>query len=146
LLCLGLLAGTAHAATTRAEYVVRADPLCASSNHDLSQLYTHFRHLDQRHSYRQAGRVAAKAGKRLSRLRTQLRAIPPPPGDEQTIDTWLGLIARMAVDLRRVGRAEGNQNFHAVSHFQAKYGRTGNRADVLVESWGFYACTGNPQS
>src|SRR5690349_6152821 len=133
-LAVSLLWAGSASATTRTEYVVRADPLCASSNHDLGELYKHFRRLDQDHRYGPAGRVATKAGRRLSRLRAQLRAIAPPPGDEQTIATWLSLIASRATDLRKVGRSEAHQNFHAVSHFQAKYGRTGNRADVLMES------------
>src|SRR5262249_28198600 len=144
-LCLGPLAAAAHASPTRAEYVVQVDPVCAAATRDIGRINRHFRHLHKRGRYRAAGATLRETGTRLAASVDHIRAIPPPSGDEATVTQWLSLVDRVAADNRRMGRAEAHRKFHAVRRLQAKNARVANRAHLLIQSWGFYACTGNPQ-
>jgi hypothetical protein len=144
LLAAALLApGAAVAAATRAEYVVQAEPICAAANKDIGSLNRRFGRLHRQGSYVAAGHVLRKTGTRLSAAIDQVRSIPPPPGDEQTISSWLGLVQKIADDNVRLGRAEAAERFGLKAKIERRNRRIATQAHVLVQDWGFYACTGN---
>jgi hypothetical protein len=142
LCCLLAIPAAAHAAATRAEYVAQADPVCASANRDIHRLNKRFSSLDKDGRYGAAGQTLKRTGARLSASIAQVRSITPPPGDEQTISSWLGEVARIAANNRRMGTAEAQQHFRRVFVLQVKNFLVARRAHELVADWGFHACAG----
>jgi hypothetical protein len=130
----------AGAAATRAEYVAQADPLCADANGDIERLNGKFRRLEKMERFRAAGNVLRKTGTRLSVSIRQVRAIPPPPGDEQLIARWLGLIEKVAANNMKMGAAESKQRFGKVERFQRSNDGLHDKAHALVAPFGFSSC------
>jgi hypothetical protein len=140
-LAAALLApGAAVAAATRAEYAAQADPICAAADADIAKLNKRFRRLHRQGRYRPAGRVLGKTGARLASSVEDVRAIPPPPGDETTVATWLSLIDGVASNNRRMGRAEAHRRFNAVFRLQLKNSDLHRQAAALMGRWGFRVC------
>jgi hypothetical protein len=79
-------------------------------------------------------------GTRLSASIAQVRTITPPPGDEATVASWLGLIDGVAADNRKMGRAEAKQRFGKVVKLINRNGRLHDQAHALVADWGFQSC------
>jgi hypothetical protein len=140
--CVLVIPAVAHAAATRAEYVAQADPVCASADRDIHRLNKHFSRLDRDGRYGAAGRTLKRTGTRLSASIAQVRSITPPPGDVQTISSWLEEVARIAGNNRRMGTAEAQQRFRRVFALQVKNFLVARRAHELVADWGFHACIG----
>jgi hypothetical protein len=140
LVVLIALPATSHAAATRAEYVAQADPICATTNSDIAKLNKKFLRLDKRGRYGAAGAALGKTGTRLSASIVQVRAIAPSPGDEATVTSWLGLIESVAMDNRRMGRAEVERRFGKVIKLIHRNDVLHDQAHALVADWGFQAC------
>jgi hypothetical protein len=139
---LAALPALSHAAATRAEYVAQAEPICGLANDDIARLNQRYRRFHKDGHYGAAGRMLKKTGTRLSASIDQVRAITPPPGDEQAIGSWLGLVQKVADANVRMGRAEANENFAVKLRIQRQARKIGERAHSKVDDWGFHACTG----
>jgi hypothetical protein len=135
-----VMPGPAHAATTRAEYVAQADPICAAANADIAGLNKRFLRLHKKGRYGAAGAALRKTGTRLSVSLAQVRAIAAPPGDEATVTSWLGLIDDVAAVNRRMGRAEAKQRFGKVVKLINRNAQLHDQAHTLVADWGFQSC------
>ena len=133
---------TADAATTRAEFVAQAEPYCASANRDINRLNKRFTRLNEKGHYGLAGQALKRTGTTLSASIAQVRSISPPPGDEQTVSSWLALVDRIAGNNRRMGRAEAHRKFRRVFDLQLKNFLIRRQAHELVADWGFQACVG----
>jgi hypothetical protein len=140
LVALAALPTASHAAATRAEYVAQADPICAATNAGIAKLNKDFLRLHKKGRYRAAGAALSKTGARLSASVAQVRAITPPPGDEATVASWLGLIDGVAVDNRKMGRAEAKQRFGKVVRLIKRNSQLHDQAHALVADWGFQSC------
>jgi hypothetical protein len=139
---VGLLGPGSASAQTRAQYVAAAEPHCASANRDIARLNGRFDELHVHGRYEAAGRVLKKTARRLARSVAQVRAIPPPPGDEGVIKAWLGLIQRIAKNNGKMGRAEEREHFRATDHIAGKNVVIGEKAHHLVADFGFSECVG----
>jgi len=81
--------------------------------------------------------VLGKTGPRLEASIQQVRTIPPPPGDEQTVATWLGLIEGVAADNRKMSRTEARRRFGRVIKLQRRNEELRAQAHALVADFGF---------
>jgi hypothetical protein len=131
-----------HAAATRAEFVAQAEPICGLANDDIQGLNERFHRLHEKGRYGAAGRALKRTGTRLSSSIKQVRAITPPPGDEQTLASWLDLIQKVADNNLRLGRAEARRRFGQVVKIENRNEELQRRAHALVADWGFHACAG----
>ena len=136
------LPALSHAAATRAEYVAQAEPICGLANDDIQRLNERFHRLHEKSHYGPAGRALKRTGTRLSKSIEQVRAITPPPGDEQTIASWLDLVQGIADNNVRLGRAESHRRFSRVSKIETRNEAIAKQAHALVADWGFHACAG----
>src|SRR3954447_15593057 len=93
-----ILPASSQAASSRAEYVAQADPICAAANSSIAKLNKKFIRFHKRGRYRAAGTALGKTGTLLSASLAQVRAIAPPPGDEATVASWLALIDAVVAD------------------------------------------------
>jgi hypothetical protein len=139
---LAAMVASSQAAATRAEYVAQAEPICGLANDDIAHLNRRFRALHKRGDFKKAGKALSRTGTRLSASIDQVRAITPPPGDEQTVASWLGLVDKVALANLRMGRAEAHENFDVRLRIQRQGRKIGERAHKQVADWGFHACVG----
>ena len=142
LFLLAVLPTAAHAAATRAEYVAQAEPICGMSNDKIERLNTRFRALRDKGEFGRAGKVLRRTGTTLSAAIVQVRAIPPPPGDGQTISSWLDSVQRIANNHLKMGAAEAHEKFKRVKRLQTANARIASEAHALVADWNFHACVG----
>jgi hypothetical protein len=135
------LPGSAGAAATRAEYAAQADPYCAAANADVAQLNKRARVLFNRGKFKAAGGLLRKTGRRLSASIEEVRAIPPPPGDEQLIPRWLALIEKVAANNVKMGKAEATQRLGRVRQLERSNEGLRDKAHALVTGFPFAHCS-----
>ena len=142
LLAIPMVALTpAHAASTRAEYIAQADPICqstqAAERRELGPKGTVLRLMKKgrfkaaAHRYRNSG-VAYSAGVE------QLAGLSPPSADVQLIGTWLQML--------RAFIPVGNRATAAMAHgrdpakFLRRIGSMNVQTHALVADFGFAYC------
>ena len=135
-----VLAPAAGAAATRAEYAAQADPFCAAANKDIGGLNKRADAKANKGKYGAAGKLLSKTGRRLSSSIEEVRAIVPPPGDEQLIADWLGLIERIAANNVKLGKAVGKQKFKKADKIGRSSDKIGAQAQNLVVGFPFQSC------
>ena len=150
--CIGAV--PAQAASTRADYVAQADPICAASAPAIGQAYgtysRNFKHWVHQASHgtlkawvKQTRRTGAALGRFTqaeASLTDQLAAISPAPGDESTIGSWMSY--------RRQSEALGAAAATTLSHLQvSKFFKLAGRSDKaavagvrVAEGVGFQVC------
>jgi hypothetical protein len=141
--CAAIIVPTASGAASRAEYVAAAEPICSSASADIRSLTRKFRTELKHGTDKQAGRVLTQTGDVFGRSVSQVRQITPPPGDEQTISNWLGMLDQVAANTRRMGKAQAHRKFGTRDALYLKDQEIGSNAIALVNEWGFKACTGS---
>jgi hypothetical protein len=147
-------AAPAQAATSRAEYIAQVDPICQSVMPSLDQTWAAYNR-NYKHWIRQATHGTLKAWVKQTRrtaaalnrlnqveisLTNQLAAIPPAPGDEAVIGTWLSY--------RRQSDGLGMAAAVALNHIQvSKFFKLARQADKaayagvqVAETVGFQVC------
>jgi hypothetical protein len=142
LAALAAMPASSQGATTRAEYVAQAEPICGLANDDIARLNRRFHALHEKGRYAAAGGALKRTGTRLSASIDQVRGITPPPGDEQTISSWLDLVQRIADNNLRLGRAEAHRSFGRVVKIKTRNEEIATQAHALVSGFGFHACAG----
>jgi hypothetical protein len=150
--CVGAV--PAQAASTRTDYIAQVDPICAASAPVISQAYGSYSRNYKRWAHlashgtlkgwvkqtRRTGASLSRFNQAEARLTDQLAAIPPAPGDESTIGSWLSY--------RRQAEALGGAAANALSHIQVgkffKLAGRGDKAAVagvrVAEGVGFQVC------
>jgi hypothetical protein len=110
---LAMIAAPARATTDRVDYSDQANPICASTNKQVNQIYESFEaaleQLDDLHvkNRKQARRISRRAERLYEQLPfqflaiykaelEQLKAITAPPGYEDTVARWLGTRGQIA--------------------------------------------------
>jgi hypothetical protein len=105
------MAGTAHAASTRAEYVAQVDPIC------------------------QAGHSQAKAA-----TRSDFRGAAGG-GDEGAVSGWLQLRDAASDFLERVARVLARDNARRAGKLLSRAYDREFKAELVVQDFGFRYCT-----
>lgn len=112
----------AHAATTRADYVAQANPVCQAAERPVGKAIAAYFKAVRRKGIERPERVTEKTvgptirfGRRIAAVYTnvtaRLRLIPPAPGDEPTVSTWLQDRDAVATNLDAIVRAYKKQRF-----------------------------------
>jgi hypothetical protein len=141
---LGIGAETAHATSSRADYVAQADPICKSSD---SQLAQRLPGLIKRISKRQnitatiaEGYGLALGGKIFGQVTNQLTAIPPAPGDEATVSSWLDGRRAYKRGVDRAAAAGKHNKKKQMLRLLKQAIIAVSRANQLVVGFGFQYC------
>lgn len=137
-----VMTGVALATDTRAEYVAQTEPICAATNKAIARLNRRSASFQRRGNYKAAGNALKQTGVRLALGVSQLRAIPPAPGDEQTVTTWLGLVQKVAGYNVKMGNAEAHRQFGQVNHLFRRGAVFVRQAHATVADFGFFSCVG----
>jgi hypothetical protein len=152
-----LAPGGASAASTRAEYIAQADPICQSfvgPMGDAWAAYNRNARRAERHvnkgtykSWVRLVRLTAASLERLAQIRTsmidQIAALPSPPEDAQTIVTWLNYLRQEAGFETSAARALRHLKFAKANDKSVLADKAENAAKRTISGFGFQVC-GNP--
>jgi hypothetical protein len=127
------IAPTAHAASSRAEYVAQANPICEAAERPVDKAIAGYVKALQRK------RIGPEALKRVteetlgptirfgariatvySNVTARLRLIPAAPGDEETVFTWLGDRDAVSMRHRAILRAYRKRKFGLGRHLSKR--------------------------
>jgi hypothetical protein len=154
LIALAIVAATAYAASTRAEYVAQVDPICQAAHikgkaaaHSFKARIRQLRNRGIDPEGKAGIRAAVQFYGRVVRVErsaiNEIARVPPAPGDEELISQWLRKLTQVDVRLqhfiRLLPQGEERKARRAISRaFEA-----GFRADNLVQDFGFKYCGGS---
>lgn len=157
LIAIAVGSGTAYAASTRAEYVAQADPICATATVPARAAFVKFTKLAKNkpggaealthpkvvsHQVRgPASRLYRRLAAIYSGVNAQLAAVPPAPEDVDRVNAWLALRATVAADLQASAQALKNNRLHVFDHLLAKGRADTTLANDALRDFGFQFCT-----
>jgi hypothetical protein len=156
------LVPAAQAASTRAEYVAQAEPLCKAASDSLTKPDKKFTKGLKKARPKQKpkpGSKAAKAyarkvfhlaggfyvsfGKTVSGLQGQLTAIPPPTADAAVLNQWLGSMSTAAGTMTDIGtrlRSKSLKKALVASGQLGEIEKELKATDAIVSGFGFQQC------
>jgi len=135
-----LVPATASGASTRAEYIAQADPICAKANKLGEKQLKGF------------GKdvLAERWGRAIRRFRVALRVfnreiaslaeLEPPIADAALLEEWLAELRRQSPLARRVIRALKQQSVKLVARRSGRLVKASRSTKRLVEDYGFRSC------
>jgi hypothetical protein len=161
LICVGLAAavlstaaGTAEAASTRAEYVNQVDPICQAAHGEEHKTFANFNKRTKRlvresvqngtkipkHGVRQVVHYYKRVARVELRLSGQIAAVPPLAADAAMVAEWLQIRNQWAALLPHAIQAAAHGRPKAFTRLVGKAYSAQDRAEALVESFGFRFC------
>jgi len=142
---IALWAAPANAASTRAEYIAQADPICQSTlqaeRQALGPKGTVFRLL-KKGRYKEAARRYRNTIAAFAPGVEQVAAVEPPITDAQVIGSWVQMlraqipVAKRATDAMAHGRTQGKR----LIKFLELLGLMNVKTRTLVANFGFQYC------
>ena len=132
----------ANAASTREEYAAQADPYCKAETDDGVRLWKRFVRANAHSRFHSAGNALAAIGARITQTNSQLRPIPPPPGDETLIANWLGIWDGIAHRWVLSASAYRLGEYKRVNRLLNSTDRLAKQASDLVTAFAFRYCGG----
>jgi hypothetical protein len=152
---LAIATTSASAATTRAEYVGQADPICQSAKAPFLKAFgAYFRTarrkgafkmgVNERKLAKQLARPAAKLYRRLAFIyndvTNRLSSVSPAPGDDQIVSAWLQARREVPAPIRGSARAIGHWKLKRANNFFKLTDIAVRRASETVRDFGFRYC------
>lgn len=148
------IAPTAHAASSRAEYVAQVEPICQAAQVPTFKAYfgsskgiptgldpDHLTKRDVRKVDRALGRLYTRVSKVYGRTSVRIGAIAPAPGDETAVAAWLTGRAQAQALWLRAGRAARHLKVRRADGLSQKGIETSDAASRNVSGYGFHFCT-----
>jgi hypothetical protein len=159
LIATALFATPASAATTRAEYVGQADPICQAQQlqdratfraykKSIKRYLKHHPNPDPDRPSKTVLRMAMRYYDRVlaihRRADSELSSISPAPGDEGATAEWLQLRGASADLLERAIRAVRHNKIKPFIRLYLKSIRRSLQAEVSIRDFGFRYCSSPP--
>jgi hypothetical protein len=154
MIALAITATPAHGASTRAEYVAQVDPICKSELRTekavirpAKKRYDRLvkRGLDPDKPSKPIGRLVIRVYDHLAQIQreadSQIATVPPAPGDESTVTTWLQDRAAFTRQFKQAGHAFGHQKLRRFYRLILGAYEHDERAEELIQDFGFSSCT-----
>ncbi|MFL5908644.1 MAG: hypothetical protein ACJ75Z_13740 [Solirubrobacterales bacterium] len=137
MIALAIASSSAHAASTRAEYVAQIDPICLGIQNRVDAI----RHkVKPNASARELGRAIAKVAKADARGITMIAAIAPPATDKPVVDQWIIGIQGEQRLAKRVAAAYIHIQGKRIRKLTARLLAADKRDDQLIHPLGFQHC------
>jgi hypothetical protein len=155
---LALGAATAYGASSRAEYVAQADPICqagSAQEHAAVKSYVKsVKRYDKHHHgdpYRPSKKAIRLVVRHYSRvlaiersMNSQLSSISAAPGDEAAVNKWLQLRSQAADLLERTIHAVHHRKVKLSIRLYLKSLRRTLLAQIPISDFGFRYCSRTP--
>jgi hypothetical protein len=142
--CGGNGGGSTATALSKADYIAKADAICAQKRQQRSRLVTVVQNaIASGVSASDAHRVrdiSNRAADYVDQLARELEALPKPTGDEQILDDLLSTVRAEAADLRHFADALDSHDASQIRSFGEAADSDGARAVNMAFGYGFAVC------
>ena len=142
--CGGNGGGSTATALSKADYIAKADAICAQKQQQRSQLVTKVQNaIASGVSASDAHRVhdiSNQAADYVDQLASELQALPKPTGDEQRLDTLLSTVRAEATDIRHFADAVDSHDASQIRSFGEAANSDGAKAVAIAQGYGFTVC------
>ena len=142
-LSMGLIAvwaAPADAASTRADYIAQADPICLATNqaegHALSGAGTDI----NKGRFKVVARKLRRAGVFFSAGVDQLAALERPPADASLLGSWIDSLRAQVPIVNRFARALSHKQAKRISRTSSQLLIAEEKTGALVDDYGFALC------
>ncbi|HEX3294992.1 MAG TPA: hypothetical protein VHR38_14770 [Solirubrobacterales bacterium] len=142
-LSVGLIAvwaGPADAASTRADYIAQADPVCLATAqadaHALSGAVTDI----NKGRFKVAARKLRRAGRFFSAGVDQLAALERPPADASLLGSWIDSLRAQVPIVNRFARALSHKHVKRIRRTASQLLIAEDKTIALVDDYGFALC------
>jgi hypothetical protein len=136
-LVLTITAATASAASTRAEYVTQADPICASAIKTEKSSQRGIGRLIDKSRYKAAARKFRRTNQAYGDGVEQIAALVPPPADAQFISTWVQMLRAEVPLAERAAKALAHGR---IGKAIVRLTKASDTAKAYVANYGFSSC------
>jgi hypothetical protein len=142
---LALRPAVAPAASSRAEYITQVVPICQSARKPVFKAFDRYSKQVRRLGGKDASeRVLRRPTSRLylrwasiyGRVTGQIASIPPAPGDEQTVATWLADRGQVKLNLVALARATRHGKDKAAKRLSRQGSRFNDQTNAVGRSLG----------
>ena len=135
-----LAVGTAHAQSTRDQYIAQADPICAGSMHAEARALRGVPSDLKKGRLKRAGAKFRAAGSEISNGIDELAALEAPPEDGALISSWLGSLRGEIPIINRFSRALSKGQAGKVGKSYKQLKASVGTSEGLVQGYGFTVC------
>jgi hypothetical protein len=148
------IAPSAHAASSRAEYVTQVEPICQAAQKPTFKVYSRaFKDAptvedpddvtkrDVHRLDRALGRFYTGIATVYGRTSARIGAVSPGPGDEATVTAWLSGRARAQALMLQAGRVARHLKVRRAARLANQGIAASDAASRNVSGFGFYFCT-----
>jgi hypothetical protein len=148
-----LITSTAHAASTRAEYVAQVDPICQGGISKEKAAYRALRKdadrlkkrgIDTSSPTKPVVRLARRYSARVvpiaRSIHHRILLVTPAPGDEAAVSQWLQGLEEATDLFERAFDAFAHRNVHRYKQLLTKSSYRRLNADGFVQDFGFKYC------
>jgi hypothetical protein len=140
LLLIGLAAAPSYGASTRAEYIAQADPICAPRLARVTHLTNLSASAVNRERFKQAAQKWRRARSTFADGISQLAAITPPPADAAVVSAWLDSLRRQLPIANKVLSAMARGNRNAILRRLFQLADASSETQDMVRGFGFQSC------
>ena len=135
---IGAGAAPAGAASTRAEYIAQADPICLSANTAMKQAAKGLQQDKKTGRFKVAARKIRAQTAIFGPAVEQIAALEAPASDAQLIGTWVQMLRSEVPVAHRLANDYAHGHILTKSYF--RLGRLITESEALVASFGFQYC------
>ena len=130
----------AYAASTRADYIAQADPICLSTHLAEGNQLTGFSTDLKKGRLKVAARKMRAAGTVFSGGVDQLASLERPPADVSQLSTWIDSLRAQVPIVNRFARAIHHRQAKRVRRTGAQLLIAEEKTSALVDDYGFALC------
>jgi hypothetical protein len=123
------------ASISKAEYIKRADAICAKYNELTKDLQD-----ETPDSFEEAADLYTKAIELFKPAVKEFEALPPPRGDEQVIESYLDTVRQQVVLYQRIQAAAEQSDRAKLESYAEDVRELRAKARGLAEGYGFEVC------
>ena len=139
--CLLTVGSTYAQEVTRAEYIARADPICAKADKAGHRMTRRITPLIRQEKFREAAAIYGRHWNQVFKpSERKLARIPRPPEDAATLSREIEIRWQQARLSKSVRRHMGRGNLSAMYRVDGRIGKLDRQADRLIRPLGFKAC------
>lgn len=128
----------AHAASTRAEYIAQADPICLSANTAMKQAAKGLQQDKKTGRFKVAARKIRAQAAIFGLAVEQIAAVEAPTSDAQLIGIWVQMLRSEVPVAHRLAKDYAHGHILTKAYF--RLGRLITESEALVASFGFQYC------
>jgi hypothetical protein len=137
--------GGGDGALSKADYIAKADAICAQKRQQRSQLVSEVQNaiasgVNSASDAHRVHDISNQAADYIDQLASELQALPKPTGDEQRLDFLLSTVRAEATDIRHFADAVDSLDQSQIRSFGEAADSDGATAVAIAQGYHFTVC------